>query len=79
MLARGASDCKCHAACIRALSKPSCGTRASCRSISKVVIEGEEESSSIHLDAWLEQNKGRLKADSPSFPDTASSRGNLPG
>ena len=44
----------------------------------KVVIEGEEESSSIHLDAWLEANKDRLTADFAVISDTGFFEGNLP-
>jgi len=78
MLARGASDCKCHismhARAIEALMK----TRGALPVNLKVVIEGEEESSSIHLDAWLEANKDRLTADFAVISDTGFFEGNLP-
>ena len=44
----------------------------------KFVLEGEEESSSVHLDAWLEANKGRLAADLAVISDTGFFEGNLP-
>jgi acetylornithine deacetylase/succinyl-diaminopimelate desuccinylase-like protein len=44
----------------------------------KVIFEGEEESSSIHLDAWLEANKDRLRADFAVVSDTGFFEGNLP-
>lgn len=78
MLARGASDCKCHVSmhprAIEALMR----TRGALPVNLKFVIEGEEESSSIHLDAWLEANKSRLKADFAVISDTGFFEGNLP-
>jgi acetylornithine deacetylase/succinyl-diaminopimelate desuccinylase-like protein len=78
MLARGASDCKCHVSmhtrAIEALIK----TRGALPVNLKVVIEGEEESSSIHLDAWLEANRERLGADFAVISDTSFFEGNLP-
>jgi acetylornithine deacetylase/succinyl-diaminopimelate desuccinylase-like protein len=44
----------------------------------RVIFEGEEESSSIHLDAWLEANRERLKADFAVISDTGFFEGNLP-
>ena len=44
----------------------------------KFVFEGEEESSSVHLDAWLAANKGRLAADLAVISDTGFFEGNLP-
>jgi len=43
-----------------------------------VVFEGEEEASSVHLDDWLETNKGRLKADFAVISDTPFFDGNKP-
>lgn len=78
MLARGASDCKCHvsmhARAIEALMR----TRGSLPVNLKIVIEGEEEASSIHLDGWLEANKSRLGADFAVISDTGFFEGNLP-
>jgi acetylornithine deacetylase/succinyl-diaminopimelate desuccinylase-like protein len=44
----------------------------------KFVFEGEEESSSIHLDPWLEANRGRLAADIAVISDSGFFDGNLP-
>ena len=44
----------------------------------KYVFEGEEESSSVHLDTWLAANKERLKADVAIISDTGFFEGNLP-
>jgi acetylornithine deacetylase/succinyl-diaminopimelate desuccinylase-like protein len=78
MLARGASDCKCHVSmhprAIEALMR----TRGALPLNLKFVIEGEEESSSIHLDGWLEANKDRLKADFAVISDTGFFEGNIP-
>jgi acetylornithine deacetylase/succinyl-diaminopimelate desuccinylase-like protein len=44
----------------------------------KFVFEGEEESSSVHLDAWLELNRARLAADLAVISDSGFFDGNLP-
>ena len=44
----------------------------------KYVFEGEEESSSAHLDAWLAASKERLSADVAIISDTGFFEGNLP-
>ena len=44
----------------------------------KFVFEGEEESSSVHLDAWLAANRERLTADFALISDTGFFEGNLP-
>jgi acetylornithine deacetylase/succinyl-diaminopimelate desuccinylase-like protein len=44
----------------------------------KFVFEGEEESGSEHLDAWLEANGERLAADVAVISDTGFFEGNLP-
>ena len=44
----------------------------------KFVFEGEEESSSVHLDAWLEANRERLKADLAVISDSGFFEGNRP-
>jgi acetylornithine deacetylase/succinyl-diaminopimelate desuccinylase-like protein len=78
MLARGASDCKCHVSmhtrAIEALMK----TRGSLPVNLKFIIEGEEESSSVHLDDWLAANRARLAADFAVISDTSFFEGNLP-
>ncbi|MGZ3355607.1 MAG: dipeptidase [Isosphaeraceae bacterium] len=78
MLARGSSDDKSqlhmHIRAIEALLK----TRGSLPINVRVVFEGEEEASSIHLDAWLEANRERLAADFAVISDTSFFEGNLP-
>jgi len=78
MLARGSSDDKSqlhmHVRAIEALLK----TRGSLPINIRVVFEGEEESSSVHLDAWLEANRERLQADFAVISDTSFFEGNLP-
>ena len=44
----------------------------------KYVFEGEEESSSIHLDHWLESERDRLAADVAVISDTGFFEGNRP-
>jgi len=44
----------------------------------KVVFEGEEESSSAHLDGWLEANRDRVAADVAVISDTALFEGEIP-
>jgi acetylornithine deacetylase/succinyl-diaminopimelate desuccinylase-like protein len=78
MLARGSSDDKSqlhmHVRAIEALLR----TRGKLPVNLRVVFEGEEESSSIHLDAWLEANRERLEADFALISDTSFFEGNLP-
>ncbi|HSL77861.1 MAG TPA: dipeptidase [Candidatus Limnocylindrales bacterium] len=44
----------------------------------KYVFEGEEESSSVHLDPWLTANRERLTADAAIISDTGFFEGNIP-
>jgi acetylornithine deacetylase/succinyl-diaminopimelate desuccinylase-like protein len=44
----------------------------------KYVFEGEEESSSVHLDPWLTANRDRLAADAAIISDTGFFEGNIP-
>lgn len=44
----------------------------------KYVFEGEEESSSVHLDPWLTANRERLAADAAIISDTGFFEGNIP-
>jgi acetylornithine deacetylase/succinyl-diaminopimelate desuccinylase-like protein len=78
MLARGAADDKAqvhmHTRAIEALMK----TRAALPVNLRVIIEGEEEASSTHLDAWLGANKDRLQADFAVISDTPFFSGNRP-
>jgi len=63
-----------HTRAIEALMR----TRGSLPINLRLVFEGEEESSSVHLDAWLEANKERLTADFALISDTGFFEGNLP-
>jgi acetylornithine deacetylase/succinyl-diaminopimelate desuccinylase-like protein len=78
MLARGAADDKgqihAHAMAAAALT----ATRGGFPVNVKYVFEGEEESSSLHLAAWLEANRERLSADVAIISDTGFFEGNLP-
>lgn len=53
-------------------------TRAGLAVNLRFVFEGEEESSSAHLDAWLEAHRERLAADFALISDTGFFEGNLP-
>ena len=78
MLARGAADDKgqVHAHVMAAAAL--LATRGGFPVNVKYVFEGEEESSSVHLDAWLEANRDRLAADVAIISDTGFFEGNLP-
>jgi acetylornithine deacetylase/succinyl-diaminopimelate desuccinylase-like protein len=78
MLARGSSDCKCHVSMHTRAIEALMRTRGSLPVNLKVVIEGEEEASSVHLDGWLEANKESLKSDFAVISDTSFFEGNLP-
>jgi len=78
MVGRGASDDKgqlhMHLRAAEAFLK----TRGVLPINLKVVFEGEEESSSAHLDAWLEANRERVRADVAVISDTAMFEGEIP-
>jgi acetylornithine deacetylase/succinyl-diaminopimelate desuccinylase-like protein len=44
----------------------------------RYVFEGEEESSSVHLDRWMEANRERLTADVAIISDSGFFEGNIP-
>jgi acetylornithine deacetylase/succinyl-diaminopimelate desuccinylase-like protein len=78
MLARGAADDKgqVHAHVMAAAAL--LATRGGFPINVKYVFEGEEESSSIHLDPWLAAERERLTADVAVISDTGFFEGNLP-
>ncbi len=78
MLARGAADDKgqVHAHVMAAAAL--LATRGSVPVNLKYVFEGEEESSSVHLDPWLAAERERLAADVAIISDTGFFEGNLP-
>jgi acetylornithine deacetylase/succinyl-diaminopimelate desuccinylase-like protein len=78
MLARGASDCKCHVSMHTRAIEALMRTRGELPINLKIIIEGEEESSSVHLDDWLAANRERLEAGFAVISDTGFFEGNLP-
>ena len=78
ILARGAADDKgqvhAHLKAVEALLR----TRGRLPLNLRFVFEGEEESTSINLDRWLEANRGRLAADVAIISDTSFFDGNVP-
>ncbi len=78
MLARGAADDKgqVHAHLMAAAAL--LATRGGFPVNVKYVFEGEEESSSEHLDEWLAAERDRLTADVAIISDTGFFEGNLP-
>jgi acetylornithine deacetylase/succinyl-diaminopimelate desuccinylase-like protein len=76
--ARGAADDKgqihLHVMALEALL----ATRGSLPVNVRYVFEGEEESSSVHLDRWLEGHRDRLTADLAVISDTGFFEGNVP-
>ena len=78
ILARGAADDKgqIHAHVMAAAAL--LATRGAMPINVRYVFEGEEESSSVHLDAWLEENRERLTADVAIISDTGFFEGNIP-
>src|SRR4249920_9989 len=78
LLARGAADDKgqIHAHVMAAAGL--LATRGAMPINVRYVFEGEEESSSVHLDAWLEANRDRLTADVAIISDSGFFEGNIP-
>jgi len=78
MLARGASDDKAHIVAHLAAVDALLATRGSLPINLKLMFEGEEESSSVHLAAWLDAERDRLAADVAIISDSGFFEGNLP-
>ena len=78
LIGRGAADDKgqihAHVSAAAALL----ATRDSLPVNVKYVFEGEEESGSAHLDAWLTEHRDRLDADAAIISDTGFFEGNVP-
>jgi acetylornithine deacetylase/succinyl-diaminopimelate desuccinylase-like protein len=78
ILGRGVSDDKgqlhAHLRAIEALL----ATRGALPVNLRICFEGEEESSSVHLDDWLTANGDRLQADFALISDTGFFTGNIP-
>lgn len=78
VVGRGAADDKGQVMLhIRAL-EAALATRGALPVNVRYVFEGEEESSSVHLDAWLEANRDRLAGDLAVISDTGFFDGNRP-
>lgn len=78
ILARGASDDKSNVTIAVAAVEAALATAGRLPVNLKLVFEGEEESSSVHLDAWLKANRERLAADAALVADGGFFEGNLP-
>ena len=78
ILARGASDDKSNVMIAVSAVEAVLATTGGLPVNLKLVFEGEEESSSVHLDAWLEANRERLAADAALVADSGFFEGNLP-
>jgi acetylornithine deacetylase/succinyl-diaminopimelate desuccinylase-like protein len=78
MLARGAADDKGQVHAHVMAASAILATRGGLPVNVKYVFEGEEESSSEHLDAWLTTQRDRLAADVAVISDTGFFQGNLP-
>ncbi len=78
VLARGASDDKSNISIALAAAEALLATRGAIPVNLRLVFEGEEESSSIHLEPWLTANAGRLTADVALVADSGFFDGNLP-
>ena len=78
MLARGASDDKAHIIAHLAAARGMLATRGALPINVKYIFEGEEESSSVHLETWLEQEREKVAADVAIISDSGFFEGNLP-
>jgi acetylornithine deacetylase/succinyl-diaminopimelate desuccinylase-like protein len=78
ILARGAADDKGQVHLHLAAAEAILRTRGRFPVNVRYVFEGEEEVSSVNLDAWLEANRERLAADVACISDTSFFEGNLP-
>jgi acetylornithine deacetylase/succinyl-diaminopimelate desuccinylase-like protein len=78
VLARGASDDKSGVAIMLDAAEALLATRGRLPVNLRFVIEGEEESSSEHLEPWLLANRDRLVGDVALICDNGFFEGNLP-
>jgi acetylornithine deacetylase/succinyl-diaminopimelate desuccinylase-like protein len=76
--ARGASDDKANISILVQTVEALLAIRGSLPVNLRFVFEGEEESSSIHLEPWLAANKGRLGGDIALICDGGFFTGNVP-
>ncbi len=78
VLARGASDDKSNISIALSAAEAVLAVRGALPLNLRLVFEGEEESSSIHLEPWLVANAMRLAADVALVADAGFFAGNLP-
>lgn len=78
VLGRGAADDKSHVHMLLRAVEALLATRGALPLNLKLIMEGEEESSSVHLDAWMAANAARLAADYAVVSDTGFFEGNQP-
>ncbi|MHB8460118.1 MAG: dipeptidase [Candidatus Limnocylindrales bacterium] len=78
VLARGSSDDKGNIAIIVQAAEALLATRGRLPINLRFIFEGEEESSSIHLEPWLAANRGRLGGDVALICDSGFFAGNIP-
>jgi acetylornithine deacetylase/succinyl-diaminopimelate desuccinylase-like protein len=78
ILARGAADDKGQVHAHVMAAGAILATRGAFPVNVKYLFEGEEESSSVHLDAWLASERDRLGADVAIVSDSGFFEGNLP-
>jgi acetylornithine deacetylase/succinyl-diaminopimelate desuccinylase-like protein len=78
VLARGASDDKSNIAIFLQAVEALLTTRGRLPVNLRFVFEGEEESSSVHLEPWLSANRERLTGDLAVVSDVGFFEGNLP-
>jgi acetylornithine deacetylase/succinyl-diaminopimelate desuccinylase-like protein len=78
MLARGAADDKGQVHMHLRAAEALLATRGGLPVNLKFLFEGEEESSSVNLDRWLEANRARVAADVAVISDTSFFLGNVP-
>jgi acetylornithine deacetylase/succinyl-diaminopimelate desuccinylase-like protein len=78
IMARGASDDKSHVHMHLRAAEAILATRGELPVNVRFVFEGEEESTSLHLEGWLKANRSRLEADVAVISDTGFFDGNVP-
>jgi acetylornithine deacetylase/succinyl-diaminopimelate desuccinylase-like protein len=78
VLARGASDDKSNVSILIEAAAALLATRGRLPVNLRFVFEGEEESSSVHLEPWLVANRHRLGGDVAIVSDVGFFEGNLP-
>jgi acetylornithine deacetylase/succinyl-diaminopimelate desuccinylase-like protein len=78
LFARGASDDKSNIVILLHAAEALLATDGRLPVNLRLVFEGEEESSSVHLEPWLAANRGRLGGDVALICDNGFFAGNLP-